>query len=51
MGDGYYTKGIIMICTDNFSQQEVLKLIKVLNKKFGEKSGLNKRTNTNKKIV
>jgi LAGLIDADG DNA endonuclease family/Proton-conducting membrane transporter len=51
MGDGYFTKGIIIICTDNFSQKEVLKLIEVLDRKFGVKSTLNKRTNPNSNIV
>jgi len=51
MGDGYFTEGVIIICTDNFSQEEVLKLIEVLDKKFGVKSTLKKRTNPNINIV
>jgi hypothetical protein len=51
MGDGYFTEGFIIICTDNFSQEEVLKLIKVLDRKFGVKSTLKKRINPNSKIV
>jgi hypothetical protein len=51
MGDGYFSEGIIIICTDNFSQEEVLKLIKVLDSKFGIKSTLNKRINPNSNIV
>ena len=31
MGDGYYDEGCLKICTDNFSRDEVLKLIEVLN--------------------
>lgn len=50
-GDGYFTKGTIMICTDNFSQEEVLKLIKILDRKFRVKSALSKRTNPNSNIV
>jgi LAGLIDADG DNA endonuclease family. len=47
MGDGYFTDGIVKICTDNFTREEVLKLIEILDKKFGIKSTINKRTNPN----
>jgi LAGLIDADG DNA endonuclease family/Proton-conducting membrane transporter/NUMOD1 domain len=51
MGDGYYDKGVIKICTDNFTQGEVLKLIKVLDNKFEIKSTINRRKNPNGNIV
>ena len=51
MGDGYFTNGIVKICTDNFTQKEVLKLIEVLDKKLGIKSTINKRINPNGNIV
>lgn len=47
MGDGYYSNGNVVLCTDNFSEKEVLKLIKVLNNKFSLKSSTKKRTNKN----
>lgn len=34
MGDGYYSNSL-MICTDNFSKEEVIKLISILEDKFG----------------
>jgi len=51
MGDGYYNRGIVKICTDNFTQEEVLKLIKVLDNKFEIKSSINRRKNANGNIV
>lgn len=45
-GDGYFTEGIIKICTDNFTKDEVLKLIEVLNVKYDIKATINKRTNS-----
>lgn len=51
MGDGYFTNGSIKICTDNFTKDEVLKLINVLNVKFGIKASANKRTNLNGQIM
>ena len=46
MGDGYFTEGSLKICTDNFTKDEVLKLIEVLDVKFGIKATINKRTNS-----
>jgi len=46
MGDGYFTEGSLKICTDNFTRDEVLKLIEVLYVKFGIKATINKRTNS-----
>lgn len=51
MGDGFYDHGGVKICTDNFTQEEVLKLIKVLDNKFDIKSSINRRKNPNGKIV
>lgn len=45
-GDGYFTEGSLKICTDNFTKDEVLKLIEVLYVKFGIKATINKRTNS-----
>lgn len=47
MGDGYFTEGSLMVCTDNFTKDEVLRLIEVLYEKYGIKAGINKRTNPN----
>ena len=47
MGDGYFTNGSTKICTDNFTKEEVLKLIDVLEKNFSIKATINKRTNPN----
>lgn len=45
MGDGYYNKSgsNVIICTDNFTENEVLKLIEVLDNNFGLKSTKKKR--------
>jgi hypothetical protein len=51
MGDGYYDDGVVKICTDNFIQEEVLKLIKVLDNKFEIKSSIVRRKNPNRNIV
>ena len=45
MGDGYFTNGSTKLCTDNFTKEEVLLLIDVLEKKFSIKATINKRTN------
>ena len=34
MGDGYWEKKTVIICTDSFSEQEILILIKILYEKF-----------------
>ena len=34
MGDGYFKDDTVVICTDNFSKEEVLDLIKVLDNKI-----------------
>lgn len=51
MGDGYFAGNVVNICTDNFTKEEVLILIKALNDKFGIKATINKRTNPNGKVV
>lgn len=45
MGDGYFTNGSTKLCTDNFTKEEVLKLIDILEKNFDIKATINKRTN------
>lgn len=49
MGDGYWDKyrdkGTVILCTDNFTKDEVEILIKALNDKFGIKSNIKKRNN------
>ena len=45
MGDGYFTSGTLKICTDNFTKDEVLILIKVLHVKYDIKATINQRTN------
>jgi hypothetical protein len=51
MGDGYFTEYIVKICMDNFSKEEVLNFIKVLEEKFGIEATINKRSNPNNNIV
>ena len=50
MGDGYFAEGNVKICTDNFTKDEVLKLVNVLYVKFGIKASANKRTNPDGKV-
>lgn len=50
MGDAYFAN-TVNLCTDNFSKQEVLILIRVLDEKFGIKATINKRSNPNDKVV
>lgn len=45
MGDGYFTNGSTKLCTDNFTKQEVLILMDILQKKYDIKATINKRTN------
>jgi LAGLIDADG DNA endonuclease family len=51
MGDGYFSSNSTIICTDNFTQEEVLLLKDILSKKFGLMSVLIKRINPNGNIV
>jgi len=46
MGDGYFADGCLKICTDNFTKDEVLRLIAVLRKKFDIKATINQRINS-----
>lgn len=50
MGDGYFSDGCLKICTDNFTKDEVLTLINVLDVKFGLNASINKRTNSDGKV-
>jgi len=47
MGDGYYSNSdkTIFICSDNYSKEEVSRLIEVLDVKFNLKASISKRTN------
>lgn len=45
MGDAYFTEGSLKLCTDNFTKNEVLRLIDVLYAKYSIKATINKRTN------
>jgi hypothetical protein len=47
MGDGYFGDNTLRLCTDNFTKEEVLILLDVLDKKFGIKATLNKRSKDN----
>lgn len=51
MRDGYFSENTVKLCTDNFTKEEVLILINILDKKFGIKSTINKRTNPNGNII
>ena len=51
MGDGYYSDKCTFICTDNFTKQDVEKLIRVLDDKFGIKATLKKRKKENGVMV
>lgn len=50
MGDGYYDNSLktILLCTDNFTKNEVLLLINILNDKFNIKSNIKQRKYKNK---
>jgi hypothetical protein len=43
MGDGFFYKGIIMLCTESFTKEEKELLINALHENFGIKATLNKR--------
>ena len=47
MGDGYWDNVSLKLCTDNFTKEEVLILVNILNKKFDLKASINKRTSDN----
>jgi hypothetical protein len=42
---GYFTNGTLKLCTDNFTKEEVLRLIEVLHVKYDIKATINQRTN------
>ena len=42
---------ILKICTDNFTLEEVERLIKVLQAKYGIKATINQRTNSDGAVV
>ena len=51
MGDGYFIDGCLKICTDNFTKEEVLRLIQVFHVKFDIKATINQRTNSDGAVV
>lgn len=51
MGDGYFADNTLKLCTDNFTKEEVLILIDVLDKKFGIKACINKLRYATKTMV
>jgi hypothetical protein len=46
-GIGYWDNVSLKLCTDNFTKEEVLILVNILNKKFDLKASINKRTSDN----
>lgn len=50
-GDGYFTDGCLKLCTDNFTREEVLRLIEILQEKYGLKATINQRTNKDGAIM
>ena len=50
MGDGYWNKNTLCLCTDGFTYSEVLLLIKALDTVFNLEAGSSKRTKDNKGI-
>lgn len=49
-GDGYWSEGTVLLCTDNLTEEETKKLINILESKFGLKAGLKKRIKGNGEI-
>lgn len=49
MGDGYYS-GSVLICTDNFTKEEVSRLIEILDCKFSIKAKIRERKIKNKLV-
>lgn len=45
MGYGYFSLATVKICTDNFTNDEILRLMDVLFVKFGINTYVYKRTN------
>jgi hypothetical protein len=37
-GDGYWSEGTVLLCTDNFTEEETKRLISLLENKFGLKA-------------
>lgn len=49
-GDGYWSEGTLILCTDNFTHEETLILVNILDKKFGLKAGLKRRIKGNGEV-
>jgi hypothetical protein len=45
MGDGYFSEGRTILCTDNFTKEEILNLIDVLSSNFDINATPKKRIN------
>lgn len=50
MGDGYFSSGVLKLCTDNFTKNEILLLIHILHVKYGINATINKRVNPGNQI-
>ena len=49
-GDGYWSEKTVLLCTDNFTEEETKRLINLLENKFGLKAGIKKRIKGNGEI-
>lgn len=49
-GDGYWSEGTVLLCTDNFTEDETKRLINLLENKFGLKAGIKRRIKGNGEI-
>jgi hypothetical protein len=49
-GDGYWSEGTVLLCTDNFTEEETKRLINLLENKFELKAGLKRRIKENREI-
>lgn len=47
MGDGFLYQGVVMLCTESFSEEEQELLINTLSEKFGIQARLNKHISSN----
>lgn len=49
MGDGYFSNGVIIICSESFTKEQQELLIAALDSKFGIIAALNKRVSSSGK--
>jgi hypothetical protein len=50
MGDGYWSEGTLFLCTDSFTEYEVILLINALKAKFNLVANSNRRVRDSKKV-